>query len=467
MLTDLEAPAPPPQHWSWKKMTLWILGILLVFGIAIIAYDEKLEPYDDLMPTRTSTPDSRTNGYMLLKERWENLPKPSVEQKTRWENIRGGMEPWDAAFVDQLRSGRGHLAGDLKAALLLPDFVTPVVLKLTDLSANNQTWILHPFRLLLLEMETQRRAGDWKAALALRTDLHELARRYVHGSHSLMALLVGVSLNLLLIEDTCHLLEREKPDDGKAAELAELWQTDLGIVPAWAETIKGEAALNRDGIGMVKEGRELSGENGATIWVRLLLKRNQTINRQHQQRRQLMREAFRVSPSAPVQPSPDQSASGKWLRYLNANYTGNQLLEENGAFWKILPGLTDNALFRPRALRVRIAIYRWQLQHPGAWPATLQELVPDFLTAVPADPWNGRPLIWDPVSKTISAVGSDWVPGPAIFKKDQRSWFAEDRDNPGLRLEMPPAPPVVLKGSKKPKPAAAPAIPTTAPGPAN
>ncbi len=75
MLTDHIAPAPPPQQWSVKKITLWCFGILLIFAVAILAYDEKLEPYDDLKPLRTTTPDSRTNGYMLLKERWEKLPE--------------------------------------------------------------------------------------------------------------------------------------------------------------------------------------------------------------------------------------------------------------------------------------------------------------------------------------------------------------------------------------------------------
>ena len=66
MLHDPESSAQSPQHWSWKKITLWCFGILLIFIIAILVYDEKLEPYDDLLPTVTVVPDAKTNGFFGL-----------------------------------------------------------------------------------------------------------------------------------------------------------------------------------------------------------------------------------------------------------------------------------------------------------------------------------------------------------------------------------------------------------------
>jgi hypothetical protein len=40
-----------------------------------------------------------------------------------------------------------------------------------------------------------------------------------------------------------------------------------------------------------------------------------------------------------------------------------------------------------------IAAHRWRLKH-GKLPPSLQTLVPDFLPAVPADPFDGKPLRW-------------------------------------------------------------------------
>jgi hypothetical protein len=98
MPTDPEAPAPSPQQWSLKKITLCCFGILLIFSVAIFAYDEKLEPYDDLLPTVTVVPDAKTNGYVFLRERWGNLPefdkadRVLAKKCSKARNL--GMIPW-------------------------------------------------------------------------------------------------------------------------------------------------------------------------------------------------------------------------------------------------------------------------------------------------------------------------------------------------------------------------------------
>jgi hypothetical protein len=45
-----------------------------------------------------------------------------------------------------------------------------------------------------------------------------------------------------------------------------------------------------------------------------------------------------------------------------------------------------------RAARVGLAIERFRLAHAGELPARLEELCPEFLDAVPSDPFNGEPL---------------------------------------------------------------------------
>ncbi len=44
-----------------------------------------------------------------------------------------------------------------------------------------------------------------------------------------------------------------------------------------------------------------------------------------------------------------------------------------------------------RSAAVLLAVERFRLRH-GRWPEALAELVPDFLSAVPLDPLDGRPL---------------------------------------------------------------------------
>jgi len=58
-----------------------------------------------------------------------------------------------------------------------------------------------------------------------------------------------------------------------------------------------------------------------------------------------------------------------------------------------------------------IAIKRYQLRH-GQWPATLAELTPEFLAAVPIDPCDGKPLKYRPNTDgtfLLYSVGEDGV----------------------------------------------------------
>jgi hypothetical protein len=48
-----------------------------------------------------------------------------------------------------------------------------------------------------------------------------------------------------------------------------------------------------------------------------------------------------------------------------------------------------------RVVVTAIALKRFQVQH-GKWPATLTELVPEFFSSVPIDPYAGTPLHYHP-----------------------------------------------------------------------
>jgi hypothetical protein len=62
-----------------------------------------------------------------------------------------------------------------------------------------------------------------------------------------------------------------------------------------------------------------------------------------------------------------------------------------------------------RSSRAAIAVERFRRARQGAMPATLQALVPDFLTSVPQDPITGGPLLFkqDAGAYTIYSVGPD------------------------------------------------------------
>ncbi len=439
MLTDQEAPAAPPQQWSWKKILLGLLGIFTIFLIALLAYDTELEPYDDLKPARREIPNAATNGYLFLAQRWEKLPDLSRQDQARVVEMIQGSSPWDPALLETVRKGREQVAADLTTALAKKEWLVPPTLSYSQLMAEDSpTWIVKPCRYLRLEAVAAARNGDFPTALLLLQQMRQLSARQIAAQGNLISFLVAVSLQSQAAELCCDLLEQGRPEASQIQGMAALWEDEPAAREAGNLAIRGEVAFMSDFVQQMKAGNLPE----AAWYSGLLLKKNQTLNRYHRRMRNLMEVSFEVFPSldaakmAGLEARPDRRFLGK---ILNPNFQGIQLTEGAESYVSVIKSLR-RVLFIPRAMRVRLALHRWRADHPDQWPATLDELVPDYLDAVPSDPWNGKPLMWDAATLTIYAVGADWAGDLPKFDPARRSWFAEDNDSPGIRLKLPPPP---------------------------
>ncbi|MDB6072172.1 MAG: hypothetical protein JWL81_3343 [Verrucomicrobiales bacterium] len=445
MLNDLDEAAPPPHFWSWKKVIFWPLGALVAVIVGLWAYDEKLEPYDDLQPLEAADQDPSRNGYYFLKARWEILPEIKQEDKNRLADMLSGKTSWDPALVDALRKGRETVLADVKEALKRPDFKSPAIMAFDDPELSRVSEMVKPMRLFAMEIQAAVHAGDMEKAMEIWEDMHALSTRCIGGSQSLMALLVGTSMQSLILAKTNDMLATGKLTESQVDRLDAALRTDLRHAEVWRRIMRGEAVFSRSLIEVIASGRTDAAFPRHYKYARLLLKKNKTLNRSNEKHRFLAQQGFTTYPDiqsakAARYLSGDVEAP-KWARYADINYVGTSLSrDDDGSFQQVLSSLRIKMLFEPRALRVKIAILRWQQTHPGQWPATLRELVPDFLTEVPEDPFNGRELQWDPGKKIIFSVGSDWLANDPKFK-DAFAWSATDHASPGLRMERPPAPP--------------------------
>ena len=126
--------------------------------------------------------------------------------------------------------------------------------------------------------------------------------------------------------------------------------------------------------------------------------------------------------------------------WMDPNLMGKSLVNSASGYTKLALGLPQS-LFYPRAMRVKVALLKWQTIYDGKLPDTLDALVPDHLPEVPSDPWNGDHLMWNASAGIIYAVGSDWIPDLPVFDPAKREWLAYNHESPGLRLYLPPVPP--------------------------
>lgn len=98
---------------------------------------------------------------------------------------------------------------------------------------------------------------------------------------------------------------------------------------------------------------------------------------------------------------PPRKAAGSRLPYgrdLLRNYVG---LQPNG--------VEMSSLVHDRASRIAVAIERYRRDHDGTRPATLHELVPQYLRAVPVDPASGKDMLYhkETGAYVVYSVGYD------------------------------------------------------------
>jgi hypothetical protein len=105
-----------------------------------------------------------------------------------------------------------------------------------------------------------------------------------------------------------------------------------------------------------------------------------------------------------------------------------------------------------RCLAAALAAERYRREH-GAWPESLDKLVPAQLTEVPLDPYDGQPLRYRRLADgvTIYAVGGDGVDNGGLFDRENavrpgtdvgvRLWDVKHRRQSPRPQERPPEEP--------------------------
>ncbi len=90
---------------------------------------------------------------------------------------------------------------------------------------------------------------------------------------------------------------------------------------------------------------------------------------------------------------------------------------------------------RTNLVRAWIAVERCRTDH-GTPPQALADLVPRYLDAVPIDPWDGAPIRFNPSTRLLYSVGSDFRDSGGSSGAEWQEAFRDDTE-PTLPLELP------------------------------
>ena len=447
-----EIPPPPPsensrRRGSWKKPLAIVLTLLVLTMGALIGYDTKLQPYDDLLLKPDPNKEVTVNGFHYLYDKWSKIPKRDGEVLKRVDRIRSGLEPIDEEFLAVMRKGAENAEAELHTALEMPEWGAGRYRFGSGFISFGQ--LMPAVRILNMDAWVAAKKADIPAALRVAGDLHRLSAKLITENRSLIEVLVGASLQSLSAALCCDILALAPGDGMVLSEIERLWKDDPMTASAAREALLGEAAPFREAIlGVNALGAGYSNPNTGRLapLLDLLVKKNLTLNRYHALLRFVNQNMMATSVTKEDGTGARTEALGAPRMKVSANFMGDRLVGEWAKSMRMVPeSVVPKSLFLSRAMRVRLALERWKTAHGGALPETLAALVPEYLPEVPADPWNGKPLLWDAKTTVIYAVGSDWIDDAPGFKD---GFITSELTRPGIRVTAPaPAAPAAPAGA--------------------
>jgi len=323
--------------------------------------------------------------------------------------------------------------------------VPPVVNSYTSLVSHAVSWRALG-RLLAFKARHERLTGRRAEATTTCCTLLVFADRIQADAGCLIEYLVGTAV--------FGLAQRQVSDLARdpATPVSELERLATGLaemgpfVPGLVRSFKAEYRLAADLFDQLAAGRvrlgdmipTMPGQSPSWLQRRRMPRFFLQPNRAKQECARLYRDRIRCAtlPMAEVKPLESEAMTERpnlgWL--VKPNMVGRMfqrmlLPATDGVFKKKCCAEADLA-----AMRLVVACRLYQRQE-GRWPETLEALVPAYLPAVPADPFDGKPFRYVPARGIVYSVGKDLkdsggsmaVPGEdAADATENNRWEAED-----------------------------------------
>jgi hypothetical protein len=317
-----------------------------------------------------------------------------------------------------------------------PDFISTIISSQDARTAAN-----------LLRVKAVVLAQDGQADPALEATRGVLvAARSVGDEPLLISMLIRVACNTVAVQTLERVLAQGEPSAAELAKMQELLQAEADA-PLLLTGARGERANMHEMMKVMKEGKlkltSFAGGGPGIIDVA-----GPTLTRgSHPRVLRLMTEYVEIAKKPPEEQPELMHAVETQVKQAKVNYDVVTAL--------VMPAIlkVGQAYQRDQAyLRcavVAVAAERYRLDHHD-WPATLDALVPDYLKAVPADPYDGKPLRYKRLADgaVVYSVGPDRTDDGGARNRANtlaqrtdypfRLWDADKRREPAAEVLPPP-----------------------------
>ena len=386
--------------------TVAVLLVVVAAGwVATRSLDIPAPDVSDLAVERIDVPDEE-NAYVYFERTVESFDWRKDESRVASILIH---EQWDEAFVTELLSRNATTLALLKQGLARPVYQPREEPKLQDPKLPYH-WSQDAAELLALESMRERRAGSIDRVWQSCFDQCRLGSFMTACPRALVEYALGLRILEGGFDEAEWLLRESHPQE---AELLTLLGRLNRIGPL-------DAGMRRT----LKEGFQFAAEvidspelrrTRRTLFAAYVFQPNRT--------KQMCAEFFRAALEAAAQPYSQahvpefeplpSSKIGRHLLPLRRNGMGRisaEMLTRPDPIRGMVTGkcLTQSHL---DGLRLVVACRLHEIRH-GRLPEKLEDLVPEFLSEVPRDPFDGRPFRYSPETAVVYSVGEDLTDSP-------------------------------------------------------
>jgi hypothetical protein len=444
------------------KKVLLALGFGLVFGLplalflaldilrAVMSIDEAPPADDDLRVVRLEIPDDQ-NAFTYFQQAIEKLdlpkdaepamdspaPPPKVKPlpgeepdpneppptcKQRWDSLTGGDVEWDQPIADEVLRRTAEALALWERGLAAPCYQTPRPVRYTyNIEIPWCYSYLALANVVSIRSRDRARRGDHDGSYDDALKLVRFGHQVESGKGCLIEYLVGLTLKEMgeaLMRDqvkTCTLPSARLRH--YAAELARYPCVAQGLADAWrveyacqAGTIDDLASGDMDftGIGPAAPKRQALGPAERLLWRAArgpFFKPNRTRRLFAETMREMVEDA--PKPYNEVrQIDSEQDALNPVMAVLRGNAIGEMIYRLLMPALRNVHRLKCQTNVELAATRTLLAMKAYKLDK-GRLPETLEQLVPEYLEAVPIDDFDGKPLRYNAAKKIIYSVGED------------------------------------------------------------
>lgn len=405
-----------------KFILILALCLLTIIGSALmwLLADESLN--DNRLPGFTlASKDPAVNGYALLEEHTQSEAWLNEDQEhLSTENWNHGDEgvPWSDDELANLFEEHADTIAITEEALNRPEFGC-FNLNYKD-SVNSVYKVLGNYSTLVnLRAEQLIRQDRQEEALSYLIKRGELLSQLVTMNDLFAGPLMAIASNGRLQSKIYELInDPATPREAlqKALEqypfLGQLDHAHANSLPimhaALAESITSESSISELGIFYFIDLPDKL-ETVFKKFPRLGLKPNKTANRI----RDIYEEeiAQKDKPLLERNNSRAEAAIAKIKsdqRWYSNNILGDQLTAQTADLLINIRRMTARSQITAHAQYLLLALRLYEHDH-GQLPPTLDALVPDYIPAVPEDPYDGKPLRYDPARRIVYSIGEDGV----------------------------------------------------------